>query len=88
MVMGVETHCRESIPRGPWQNAPDISTSDGDLLGLRYKGLSLYQHRIEQFFDKVFSRSMVPGPWSGEVVSSKSSPAPRSAFCTSLSLHI
>ena len=30
---------RESmIPRGPWQNAvppPDISTSDGDLLGLR-----------------------------------------------------
>merc|ERR1719189_1210590 len=46
---------RESIPRGPWQNAPDISTSDGDLLGLR---------------------SMVPGPWSGEVVSSKSSPAP------------
>ena len=52
MVMGVETHCRESIPRGPWQNAPDISTSDGDLLGLRYKGLSAIS--IEQFFKKVF----------------------------------
>jgi len=49
---------RESmIPRGPWQNAvppPDISTSDGDLLGLR---------------------SMVPGPWSGEIVPSKPSTA-------------
>jgi len=55
---GFFTSRESTIPRGPWQNAampsPDISTSDGDLLGLR---------------------SMVPGPWSGEVVSSKSSPA-------------
>ena len=47
---------REStIPRGPWQNAamppPDISTSDGDLLGLRYLSESaLRTLRIQSLF--------------------------------------
>ena len=56
---------REStIPRGPWQNAamppPDISTSDGDLLGLRYlSGSAMLTRHMKDLEDTKY----VLGQW-------------------------